>query len=218
MPQKFGKKVKETYELDFEGVGAGKRKGVRVSPGDYIVKVKAVVETNTKEKNVPQFNWTLAGLSGQLKGKEMFDRTQFKGGGSFKTRTMMLAAGFEAPQARKVKFSPKQMLGKVIGVTIDDNEWNGTTTSQVIDYFPVKVKKDGTFKRLPLPDENEFDREEEDVEDVEEDEDEEEEVEEEEESEEEEEVEEEDEAEEEEVEEEEEPKPAPKTKGKKGKK
>lgn len=226
MPVKqFGTPVKETYSLDFTGVDVGRRRGLRLPPGDYVVKIKAVRESKTKESEIPQFNWTYVLLAGPSKGKELFDRTMIKGGGVFKLRTLMLACGVAAPARAKVKFSPKQLIGKVIGITVDDNEYNGTTTSQVVDYFPVKIKKDGSFKRLPLPDEDsEFSRaqdedvEELDIDDDDEDEDEADDTDDEElDIDDDEDEDEEDEDEEDEDEEEEEPPPPPK-KSKKGKK
>jgi hypothetical protein len=55
---------------------------------------------------------------------------------AWKIRNIMVAAGFSAKAAR-IKFDPNKLVGKSIGVALEDDEYEGRPKSVIGDVFPV---------------------------------------------------------------------------------
>jgi hypothetical protein len=171
--------------LDFTNVregGARFNRAHRV-PGDYKAKVTKVEDAKTKEGGKPQWLFTIK------QGSATYPYyCQFAENVLWKVRSLWAAAGVSIP-SKRVKLNPDRVVGKEIGISLDDHEFDGRLMSEIIAVFPT----------------SELVGEEAEAEDEEEDEDEETEDEE-------------DETEEEEDEEDEEEEPPPPPKTKKGKK
>ena len=180
--------------LDFtntrEGGAAFNKK--RVPAGDYLAKVTAVKDAPTKDTKEAQWLFTFE-LVEKYTDRKFPYYCKLVENQLWKVRNLCLAAGFPVPK-RKVKLDPNKLVGKTIGITLDDDEYEGKLQSTVTQTFPA-AELDGDSGGPD--DEEEVDEETEDDEEVGE-------------EAEEEEADEEPEDDEEEDEEEEEPEPAPK--------
>jgi hypothetical protein len=120
--------------LDFTNVkeGGGRFNKRHMPPGDYKAKIKAVEDSPSKKDNTPQWLFTI----------------DVEGGGSYpyycklqenqlwKIRNLFVAAGLNVPKKR-VKVDPSKVVGKTIGVTLEDDEYEGKMQSVVQATFPV---------------------------------------------------------------------------------
>ena len=129
--------------VDFTNVKEG---GVynnkRIESGDYLAKIKQVVDSEVKggnNKGTPQYEFAIQLVnhpSSVLPYRCALIENQL-----WKLRNILIAAGKTVPK-RKSKVDPNQIVGKLIGVTIDDDEYenkDGKTveTSQVAGVFPA---------------------------------------------------------------------------------
>jgi len=181
---KKGKKG-SVLTVDFSNVKDGGF--ARVKPGEYAVKVLKV-EYKVSDNDKPYLFWELEIISGGSEGKKIGHITSLQEQALFNLRNVLLACKINVPKSA-LKLDLKKLIGLVFGVVIDDGEYKGKVRSEVVDVFPVTVKK-GKMIKEALPDGDDMDEDDDDdldEVDLDEDEDEEEEEEEEEEDEEEEE-------------------------------
>jgi hypothetical protein len=137
----------KAVEVDFSGVKSGG--GVRVAPGDYVVKVKsATVKASAAGK--PMIVWMLSGLNGALKGQEIKHITSLQPQALFNLRNLLLALKVNVAQG-KMKIVPENYVGKTCGITVEDGEpYKGNVKSEVQAVWPFSVI-DGKVKREALP-------------------------------------------------------------------
>ena len=184
---------------------------LRIPAGDYIAKVKKVEKKTSQSSDKPYLMWSLEIVSGgdkSAKGKVINTVTSLQPQALFNLRNFLVAIGIDVP-AKALKLDLGKLIGKIIGITVEDDEYRGDDNrkvkkSAVVEVFPVKQGKGGKYEKMAMPDEDDYDDEEEEEEEEDEDEDEEEEDEDDEEEDEDEDEEEEDEEEEDEDEDEDE--------------
>ncbi len=121
---------------------------VRVTPGDYIAMVKKV-EMKTSKKNKPYLLWTLVGISGALKKKTLFHNTSLQSHALFSLRNTLLACKVDVP-ASKMQIDLRSLRGRKLGITVDDDEYQGRIKSVVVETWPFTVKG-GKVVREALP-------------------------------------------------------------------
>lgn len=161
------KKTKGTVTVDFTGVESGGG-SFRVQPGDYAVKIKSG-KNAMSAANKPKIAWELIGINGALKDKTFMYDTSLQPQALFKLRNLLLACKVDVPKG-VMAIDLTKMKGLVFGVTMDDGEYKGKTRSEVIDTFPVSVKKDGKMIREDIGEDEDFEDEDiEDIEDIDED-------------------------------------------------
>lgn len=128
--------------LDFTNVKEG---GVfntkRIEAGDYLAKIMKVEDAEIKtgdNKGTPQYLFTVKLVdhpSSVLPYRCALMESQL-----WKLRNILIAAGKAVPK-RKSKVDPNTIIGKLIGVSIEDDEYekNGETkpTSQIAGVFPA---------------------------------------------------------------------------------
>lgn len=148
--------------LDFtntrEGGAAFNKK--RVPAGDYLAKVTAVKDAPTKDTKEAQWLFTIELLEKYTDRKYPY-YCKLVENQLWKVRNLCLAAGFPVPK-RKVKLDPNKLVGKTIGITLDDDEYEGKLQSTVTQTFPA-AELDGDSGG---PDDEEVDEETEDDEEV----------------------------------------------------
>lgn len=179
--------------IDFSNVkdGGGRFNKKRVPAGDYLAKVTKVEDAESKRDETFQYLFTIKVEKFSQYAYPYYCKLQENQ--LWKLRNLLIAAGINVPKKR-VKLDPNRVVGKLIGVTMEDDEYEGKAQSVVASVFPASELSGAEL--------DEEEDEEEEAEDTEEDEDSE------------------TESDEDEDEEEEEPPPPPKKskKGKKGKK
>lgn len=179
--------------IDFSGVKDRNESGInkkRVQAGDYLARVTRVEDRPTKETKSPQWMYVLSLESVRGTGYPYY--CKLEPNQLWKVRNLFLAAGIAIPK-KKVRLDPNKVVGKLVGVTMEDDEYDGKLQSVIAEIFPASELNDDANDSGSSDDEDEEDGEEYDEEETTE----------------EEEPEEDEEEEADEEEEEEEPEPAP---------
>lgn len=139
--------------IDFTNVkdGGGSFNKKRQPEGDYKAKVTKVVDAPSKKDNTPQWLFTIQVGSGTYPYYCKHEENQY-----WKIRNLLVAAGLTVPK-KKVKVDPNKIVGKMIAVTLEDDEYDGKTQSNIAATFPLSELDDDD-----VPDEDEDDVEEDD--------------------------------------------------------
>lgn len=119
--------------LDFTNVkdGGGSFNKKRQPEGDYKAKVTKVVDAPSKKDNVPQWLFTIEAGTGTYPYYCKHQENQL-----WKIRNLLVAAGISVPKKR-VKVDPNMVVGKTIGITLEDDEYDGKMQSNVAAVFPA---------------------------------------------------------------------------------
>lgn len=121
--------------LDFTNVkDRGAFNPRHVPAGDYRMKVTAVTETNIKDSSDKQWVFTLQ-LTSRSQNTYPY-RCQLKENVLWKIRNLLIAAGLNVPK-KKVNVDPNRVVGREIGATLEDHEYEGKMSSEVVAVFPV---------------------------------------------------------------------------------
>lgn len=129
----------ESIVLDFTNVkeGGGSFTKKRVKSGDYLGKITKFEWTEVKSgenKGAKQMLFTLA-VEGRHGATYPF-YCQLQENTLWKIRNLMVAAGINVPK-KKIKIDPTRLVGKLIGMTLDDAEYDDREQSEVTAVFPA---------------------------------------------------------------------------------
>lgn len=148
------------HNVDFTNVKDG---GVfntkRIEAGDYlakIIKVEDHVSKSEKSKGTPQYLFTIRLVN--LPSSTFPYYCQLTENQLWKLRNLLIAAGKTVPK-RRAKVDPNTIVGKVIGVLIEDDEYEGKERSTIAGVFPAADLGDS----VSAPDEDDEDEDEEDA-------------------------------------------------------
>lgn len=150
-------------KLDFSGVSQeiGAR-GRHIDPGDYECKIVSVARKykDNDETNVPYLSWKFEVRKGPEKGAPLYYITSLKTEALWNLRNLIFAATNKNVAGKALNFDPDNLIGKILMVTVEDDEYKGKITSRAVDVQPLKGKDEEE-------DEEEYEEEEEeDLEDV----------------------------------------------------
>jgi len=141
--------------LDFTNVKDGGNFNTKRQPeGDYKGKILKVVDSPSKKDNVMQWCFTIQVGSGTYPYYCKHEENQL-----WKVRNLLTAAGMNVPK-KKVKVDPNKLVGKTIGVTLEDDEYEGKKKSVIGATMPANEVDDDD-----IPDEDEADVDEDEDED-----------------------------------------------------
>lgn len=146
----------QNIKVDFSNVEGGGRS--RVPEGDYIVKVVSCKHETAQSGN-PMLVWRFAISDGKFEGKPLYTNTVLVPKALWVLRNLLEAMGLKVP-SKSVNLNPAKFVGKELGVTVQDNEFEGRTYSEIVDY----VSPDAVTGE-DVEEEEELDEEEEDLED-----------------------------------------------------
>lgn len=131
--------------IDFSNVREGgtfnKR---RIPSGDYLMTITKCDDAEVKSgdnKGTFQYLFTL-----KPKNKHT-DRAfpyycQLKEDQLWKLRNLAIAAGLNVPK-KKMKFDPSKVIGRTVGVTLEDDEYEGKAQSTIVAIFPAAEMVEG---------------------------------------------------------------------------
>ena len=143
--------------------------GSRVEPGDYVLKIKKIEVLKGQSSGDNYIAMTTTIAKGKAKGTTIIHRCSLKKNALWNLRNTLIAIGMKVPE-KVIKLNLKSLLGKSFGATLDDDEYEGRTKSQVVDTFVVgkksKAKKTAKAEK-ELDEEEEEDKEEEEDEEEE---------------------------------------------------
>lgn len=121
--------------VDFSNVkdGGGFNKA-RIPAGDYLAIISKVEDAESKGDGVFQY---LFSIKIKNRPSSVFPYyCKLQENQLWKLRNIFIAAGKAVPKKR-MKVNPNDIIGKLIGVTIEDTEYDGKDQSEVAGVFPA---------------------------------------------------------------------------------
>ena len=138
-----------------------KRSGDRVDPGDYTVKImSAEVKESQAGKKYINLKTNIDG-KGEFKGSTIYHTCSLQPQALWNLRNTLEAMGISVPK-KVISLRLRSLVGKKFGATIDDEEYEGTTRSKIVDVFKPGVAKKKAEAEEELDEDDEEDEEEED--------------------------------------------------------
>jgi hypothetical protein len=120
--------------LDFTNVKErGDFNPKHVEPGDYTAKITKVVETKAKDD---EDMWVFTIVLDEHPRSNYPYYIKLVENQLWKLRLLFSAVGVNVG-TRKVKIDPNKLVGKVLGVAMEDDEYEGRLKSVVLETFPV---------------------------------------------------------------------------------
>lgn len=98
--------------------------------GDYEARITKVGDAPAKSDGVDQWLFTISVKTGTYPFYCKQQENQF-----WKIRNLITATGMNVPK-KKVRVDPNKLVGKTIGVTLEDAEWEGRMQSEIAAVFP----------------------------------------------------------------------------------
>lgn len=131
----------KAVQLDFTKVKDGGNFNKRHQPaGDYPGKVLKVQDAKAKGNGDPMWLFTIqAGNGGTYPYYCKFTENQL-----WKIRNLCVAAGLNVPKKR-ISVDPNKLVGKEIGVSLEDEEYEGKMQSTVSATFPISELDPSAF-------------------------------------------------------------------------
>lgn len=118
--------------LDFTKVKDGGNFSKRhQKPGDYPAKITKVQDAKAKGDGTDMWLFTI-----EVKGATYPLYCKFQENQLWKIRNLAVAAGMNVPKKR-IKLDPNKLVGRSIGVTLEDEEYEGKMQSVVQATFPT---------------------------------------------------------------------------------
>lgn len=105
----------------------------RIPAGDYEAKITKVEDAKAKD-DTPQFLFTIQ-LTKRASSKFPY-YCKLQENQLWKLRNLLIAGGLAVPKKR-MKVDPNRLVGKTIGVTVEDDEYEGKEQSQIMAVFPA---------------------------------------------------------------------------------
>jgi hypothetical protein len=130
--------------IDFSNVKEGGQSfnKKRVPSGDYLAKITKVEDRPSKSDGVMQWLFTIE-LVNQYTDRKYPFYCKLVENQLWKLRNLCLAAGMPIPK-KKIKLDPNRLVGKLIGVTMEDDEYDGKPQSNVSATFPASEIEENT--------------------------------------------------------------------------
>lgn len=127
-------KSASAVQLDFTNVkDGGSFNKKHYPPGDYLGRITQVTDTTKKDdKSVKMWLFTIEVNS----GKYPYYCTYTAENQLWKIRNLFIAAGINVPKKR-MAVDPNKLIGKEIGVTLEDDEYDGKVQSSIASTFPT---------------------------------------------------------------------------------
>lgn len=129
--------------VDFTNVkdAAGSFNTKRVPSGDYLGKVVKVEDAPAKGDGVFMYLFTI-----KLEKYSQYSYPYYcklTENQLWKLRNLLIAAGINVPKKR-IKLDPSKVVGKFIGVTMEDDEYEGKAKSVISSVFPASELGEAT--------------------------------------------------------------------------
>jgi hypothetical protein len=122
----------KAHQLDFTNVKEGGNFSKRHQPaGDYLGKIIKVADAKSKSDGVDMWLYTI-----EVNGATYPLYCKLQENQLWKVRNLFVAAGKNVPKKR-VNVDPNSVVGRPIGVTLEDEEYEGKMQSVVQATFPT---------------------------------------------------------------------------------
>lgn len=150
-------------KVDFSGVDPDIRRGggtAHIPEGDYLAKIVDSEMRESEKSGSRYLSWKLAVSNGEFKGKTLYHITSLKPDALWNLRNFIHAATGKNVAGKALNVDTTALEGKVIAVTVEDDEYEGKVRSRIVDTRP-KDELD-----LEATEEEDEDEEEEELEEV----------------------------------------------------
>ena len=138
--------------VDFSGVKErGSFNTKHIPEGDYAAKIVKVEDAESKKDGSFQYIFTIKVDKFSQAAYPYYCKLQENQ--LWKLRNIAVAAGLNVPKTRQ-KFDPNKVVGKSIGVTMADDEYEGKMKSVVDAVFPISELADGPDDMTEADDED----------------------------------------------------------------
>lgn len=128
--------------LDFTNVKDQDFNIKHLPPGDYKAKVMKVQDAKSKKTQNDMWVFTIAVTEGPGKGAKYPYYCTLDADSLWKIRQLWAAAGITIPKKR-VKIDPEKVVGRAIGISLDDDEYDDKIRSKVQSCIPLSEVTDG---------------------------------------------------------------------------
>ena len=137
----------KAMNLDFSGVkDRGAFNPKQVAEGDYAAVITKVEDAEAKGDGGAMYVFTIK-LDKFSQASYPY-RCKIQENQLWKLRNIAVAAGLNVPKKR-MKFDPNKVVGKRVGVTMEDDEYEGKMKSEVSAVFPLSELAEGAIEDLP---------------------------------------------------------------------
>lgn len=128
-------------QVDFSSVkDGGTFNRSRIPAGDYLATVTKVTDEKSNADGSFQY---LFSIKINSRSQSVFPYyCKLQENQLWKLRNLLIAAGLTVPK-KKVKVDPNRVVSRQIGVTIEDDEYEGKEQSQIMGVFPAAELSDG---------------------------------------------------------------------------
>jgi hypothetical protein len=129
------------HVVDFSNVKEqGNFNTKRIPAGDYAAKITKIEDAETKETKEFQYLFTFKPLSHSQTALPYYCKLQENQ--LWKLRNVLTACGINVPKKR-ANVDPNRCLNKVVGITVEDDEYDGKAKSVIAAVFPASELEDG---------------------------------------------------------------------------
>lgn len=122
----------DSFEVDLSGV---EDQSYAIPSGTYKAKCIDVQQDVSKSGN-PMFVWEFELVGGQYAGRTFRSWTAITPAAMWKVAETVIALGV-GQQGQVVKFKRGDVIGKLCGLILEQDDYNGKTTSKVTKVIPV---------------------------------------------------------------------------------
>lgn len=142
-----------TQVIDFtnvkEGSGFNKR---RLPAGDYLARITRVEDSPSKKDGEAQWLFTLTPEGHKSAAFPYY--CKLVENQLWKLRNLIQEAGIAVPK-KKIKLDPEKLVGKLVGITLEDDEYDGKDQSVIAAIFEASEVTDSQLPAEPDEDEDE---------------------------------------------------------------
>jgi hypothetical protein len=153
-----------------------RRQATRIPEGDYLCKIIAVEERTSERSGSDYYSWKFQVISngrGDKKhaGVPLWLNTSLQKKAAFALRNLIYAAseGKKNVAGSVASIDPNKLIGRTIGVTVEDNEYEGRIRSQPADVMPasqLETEEEDAAEETEDEEEEEVEEDEDELEDV----------------------------------------------------
>jgi hypothetical protein len=126
-------------KVDFSGVDTDIRRGggaVHVPEDDYLAKIVSSEVRESEKSGSRYISWKLAIHNGDFKGKTLYHITSLKPDALWNLRNLIHAATGKNVAGKALNVDTSIIEGKIIAITVEDDEYEGKIRSRVVDTRP----------------------------------------------------------------------------------
>ncbi|HPZ07726.1 MAG TPA: DUF669 domain-containing protein [Candidatus Eremiobacteraeota bacterium] len=113
--------------MKYEEIGTNSSNGGTLGKGKYLCQIKEVTETESKA-GVPMLKLKLKIVSGEQKGRTLFDQLSFN---CKRPKLLAVALGLAKKNTKEFELDPEKVVNRLIYAKLEEEIYEGTLRSKV---------------------------------------------------------------------------------------